>query len=55
MQGSRMKRPVENIQIHYEDNQKRLHSSLGYLSPNEFEQMLSENQNSIRSCQITLT
>lgn len=36
-------------------NQKRLHSSLGYLSPNEFEQMLSEKQNPIRSCQITLT
>jgi len=36
-------------------NQKRLHSSLGYLSPNEFEQMLSEKQNPVRSCQITLT
>jgi transposase InsO family protein len=36
-------------------NQKRLHSSLGYLSPNEYEEMLSENQNPIRSCQVTLT
>ncbi|NIO21242.1 MAG: IS3 family transposase [Candidatus Aenigmarchaeota archaeon] len=36
-------------------NQKLLHSSLGYLSPNEFQQMLSENQNPIRSSQITLT
>jgi len=36
-------------------NRKRLHSSLGYLSPNEFEQMLLEDQNPIRSCQITLT
>jgi len=36
-------------------NQKRPHSSLGYLGPNEFEQMLLKNQNSIGSCQITLT
>jgi hypothetical protein len=36
-------------------NQKRLRSSLGYLSPNEFEQMLSDNQNPIGYCQITLT
>lgn len=36
-------------------SQKRLHSSLGYLSPNEFEQMLSEHQNPVASFQITLT
>ncbi|MFX0202226.1 MAG: IS3 family transposase [Candidatus Hodarchaeota archaeon] len=36
-------------------NQKRLHSSLGYLSPNEFEQMLSKKQSPIGSCQIILT
>jgi putative transposase len=36
-------------------NQKRLYSSLGYLSPNKFEQMPLKNQNPIRSYQIILT
>ena len=36
-------------------DQKLLNSSLGYLSSNEFEQMLSEHQYPIESCQITLT
>lgn len=36
-------------------NEKRLHSSLGYRPPNEFEQLLMENQKSSTPCQITLT
>jgi transposase InsO family protein len=36
-------------------NEKRLHSSLGYCPPNEFEELLMENQKSTVSCQITLT
>ena len=36
-------------------NEKRLHSSLGYCPPNEFEELSMENQKSTISCQITLT
>ena len=36
-------------------NEKRLHSSLGYCPPNEFEELFMENQKSTVSCQITLT
>jgi len=36
-------------------NEKRLHSSLGYLPPNEFEELLMESQKSTVPCQITLT
>jgi len=35
-------------------NEKRLHSSLGYCPPNEFEELLMENQKSTAPCQITL-
>ena len=31
-------------------NEKRLHSSLGYRPPNEFEELLMENQKSIIPC-----
>jgi len=36
-------------------NEKRLHSSLGYCPPNEFEELLMENQKLTVACQITLT
>lgn len=36
-------------------NEKRLHSSLGYRPPNEFEGLLMENQKSIIPCQNVLT
>ncbi len=36
-------------------NKKRLHSSLGYCLPNEFEELSMEKQESTVSCQITLT
>jgi len=36
-------------------NEKRLHSSLGYCPPNEFEELFMENQKSTAPCQITLT
>jgi len=36
-------------------NEKRLHSSLGYCPPNEFEELFMENQKSNVPCQITLT
>jgi len=36
-------------------NEKRLHSSLGYRPPNEFEELLMENQKSIIPCQNVLT
>ena len=36
-------------------NEKRLHSSLGYCPPNEFEALFMENQKSTVPCQITLT
>jgi len=36
-------------------NEKRLHSSLGYCPPNEFEELSMKNQKSTVSCQITLT
>jgi len=36
-------------------NEKRLHSSLGYFPPNEFEELSMENQKSTAPCQITLT
>ena len=36
-------------------NEKRLHSSLGYCPPNEFEELSMENQKTTVSCQITLT
>jgi len=36
-------------------NEKRLHSSLGYLPPNEFEELLMESQKSTVPCQIALT
>ena len=48
---------VKRIQYFIEEvyNQERPRSSLGYLTPSEFEQMLSQNQKPITSCQITLT
>ncbi len=36
-------------------NQKRLHSSLGYLPPNEFEEMISKEQNQDNPCLAMLT
>lgn len=36
-------------------NEKRLHSSLGYRPPNEFEQLLMESKKPTIPCQITLT
>jgi len=36
-------------------NEKRLHSSLGYLPPNEFEEVLMESQKSTVACQVALT
>ena len=36
-------------------NEKRLHSSLDYCPPNEFEELFMENQKSTAPCQITLT
>jgi len=36
-------------------NEKRLHSSLGYCPPNEFEELSMENQKSTAPYQITLT
>lgn len=36
-------------------NQKRLHSSLGYRPPDEYEEMILKNQNNCNPCLITLT
>ena len=36
-------------------DEKRLHSSLGYCPPNEFEELFMDSQKSTLSCQITLT
>ena len=36
-------------------NQKRLHSSLGYRPPNEFEAIMLENQNPEKPCLVALT
>lgn len=36
-------------------NQKRLHSSLGYRPPNEFEAIMLETQNQEKPCLVTLT
>ncbi len=36
-------------------NEKRLHSSLSYCPPNEFEELSMEKQESTVPCQITLT
>jgi len=36
-------------------NQKRLHSSLGYLPPDEFETKLFEKEQNLESCQFSLT
>ncbi len=36
-------------------NQKRLHSSIGYLPPNEFEEMMVIEENRVLSCQPLLT
>jgi hypothetical protein len=36
-------------------NLKRLHSSIGYLPPNEFEEMMVIQENRVLSCQTLLT
>jgi transposase InsO family protein len=36
-------------------NQKRLHSALGYRSPNEFEELLLRSQRNKEDCQTLLT
>jgi len=36
-------------------NRKRLHSALGYLPPNEFEEAMHNQENTEESCQTPLT
>ena len=36
-------------------NNKRLHSGIGYRSPDDFEELLAINQNKVVSCQTLLT